>query len=301
MTDIALHVDQTRADGLIGASDAAAILGIDSYRSPLDVWLEMRGEKEREDAGEPARWGQVLEPVVRGQYALQTGSIVCVPRISETYFGWLRCTPDGYVVHGGSLGGRTAECEKFCSLELTQAAIDSGDVGLYQGKTCSAYLADEWSAGKIPAKYEVQCRVEMAVTGLPWCDIVCLVGGQHLVGPVRILRDLDIERAIIADLLAFWNSLKTGEPPPVDASEAWRDRAAKQMREDGLAINADDDVDALLTELSTTKDTIKQLEVREKMLVNSLLVRMGTAGATKLLGSTAKATAYGSRSLWSGL
>ena len=36
--------DQTRAGGaLIGASDAAAALGLDSYRSPLSVWRRLRG------------------------------------------------------------------------------------------------------------------------------------------------------------------------------------------------------------------------------------------------------------------
>src|SRR2546421_12082611 len=50
----------------LGGSEAAAACGVDPYRSRVALWLEKRGEL-RNDAGEPALWGTLLEPVVYGE------------------------------------------------------------------------------------------------------------------------------------------------------------------------------------------------------------------------------------------
>lgn len=42
MTDIAVPVAQSRAENTIGASQAAAALGLDPYVSPLELWQELR-------------------------------------------------------------------------------------------------------------------------------------------------------------------------------------------------------------------------------------------------------------------
>ena len=101
---VALAVDQTRIEGLVGASDAPAILGLDKWRPPIAVWRRLRGMPEDEAPAalrEAAELGQILEPIVRGRYALKTNTRILVPRESVAMerdgARWLRCTPDGYV------------------------------------------------------------------------------------------------------------------------------------------------------------------------------------------------------------
>ena len=42
----------------IGGSDAAAVCGLDPWRSPFEVWLDKTGLFVDETAGEAVRWGR---------------------------------------------------------------------------------------------------------------------------------------------------------------------------------------------------------------------------------------------------
>lgn len=294
---IAVQVDQTRDDTLLGASEAAAVLGLDRYRSPMSVWLAKRAARAGEaviEAEKPpfvreaAEWGIALEPVVRGKYALATGRGIMVPAASVhqmTDAPWLRCTPDGFVMSssGQDLGWGAAEVMEFSSTYGGKLGVPVGADGLLQVKTCSAWKADEWAEG-VPPAYEVQVRVEMAVCDLHWCDVVCLAGGQRYLGPYRIHRDDAIESRVLTDLRAFWDLVVAGTPPSVDDSDAWKAHASSLMRPTKVAIPADDECRAFLVELRMARTERKRAETREAKLRNQLLLRLGAAGATVLEG-----------------
>lgn len=58
----------------IGGSDLGSILGINNFRTELDVYFEKTAEGIAEDtASEAAYWGNVLEDVVAQEYAKRTG------------------------------------------------------------------------------------------------------------------------------------------------------------------------------------------------------------------------------------
>ena len=74
---------KTREDWLkermagIGGSDAAAVMGLSKWKTPLDVFLEKRGEIATDFVdSEPMKWGRLLEPVVRQEYAERSGEVV---------------------------------------------------------------------------------------------------------------------------------------------------------------------------------------------------------------------------------
>jgi len=282
------YVEQTLATDTIGASDAAAALGLVKWRSPMDVFRAIRDGRKDDTAGEAAEWGKLLEPVVRGKYALTKPAMVMVPVRSYVRDGWLRATPDGFVHEG-------AEPAVFEYDELFDDGRQAQEHahGLVQIKTCSAWLGDEWDEW-VPARYEVQVRVEMAVTGLPWCDVVCLVGGQRYVGPYRVLRDDALEQRIVTDLRTFWERANGGIPPEVDDSEAWRQYASEPMRKaEKVAIPADDDVRAFLVEWRQARTERKRAERQEEELKTQILLRLGAAGATKIDGGElGNVTAY---------
>jgi putative phage-type endonuclease len=50
--------------GYIGSSDAAAIMGLDEYRSPADVWLEKTGQADDFEGNANTERGNLLEPVL---------------------------------------------------------------------------------------------------------------------------------------------------------------------------------------------------------------------------------------------
>lgn len=291
-------VDQQRAAGCLGASEAAAALGLDPWKSPLTIWQRLRGEAVEEPAGEAAEWGTILEPVVRGKYALTRGALVGVPA-SSFVRGDLRATPDGIVVMPS---GAREGCVVAMDDATSQNAVLGLGNGLLQVKTCSAYLDHEWADGAIPARYEVQVRVEMHVTRLPWCDVVCLVGGQRFVGPVRVHRDLAIEDRIVTDLHAFLARVAAGTPPEVDASDAWRQWAAAKLARAAKEIPATPALEDLISAWRAARAAKKSATLGERLAGNALLRGMAEGGGTAITSPLGRVSAYqaGGRTDWKG-
>jgi predicted phage-related endonuclease len=289
MSELALHVDQTRAPDSIGASDGACALGCDRYKSALTLWKQLRGlpvndEKPPfvEEAGE---WGQLLEPIVRAKYALKTGSRVLVPERSFLIDdGWLRATPDGLAIRGveSAIGTEVWTASDEQRIALSTAIVD-GRGGLLQVKTCSAYKLDDWEDG-VPFEYEIQERIEMAVTDMPWADVVCLVGGQKFVGPFRIERDPSLEDRIMTDLEAFWRLVKEGVEPTPDHTEAWRQHAAERLEKikAKVTMKADADLLAEIAAFRRARTAKKETEREFEELKNRILLRLADAGATTI-------------------
>lgn len=281
-----LAVAQSRAEGLIGASTAAACLGLDRYRSPLAVWRELRGDASRDVdmpdfVREAAEFGQLLEPIVRGKYAVDRNVCVVVPEESTVIDGWLRATPDGLVyLTGDGLG------ETFSEYGELQAPD-----GLLQVKCRSAYLRDKWEHGA-PAKEEVQVRVEMAVMGAPWCDVAVLIGGNQMLVH-RVERDLEIEANILRDLRKFWDLVQSGTEPPVDASRQWTEFASSKMQPTKVTLTADEDMAELVAYWHEQRRKRKRAEEEETAAKTDLLLKLSAAGATAIaLPNGKKVTAY---------
>ena len=57
----------------IGASEAAAVLGLSRYKSPLEVYLEKIGELGPQDDSERMYWGRKLEAIIAQEYGIRTG------------------------------------------------------------------------------------------------------------------------------------------------------------------------------------------------------------------------------------
>ncbi|SOE81023.1 putative phage-type endonuclease [Caballeronia arationis] len=66
----------------IGGSDAAAAVGLNPYKSQLELWMEKTGrddELEKPDPNDtthPIFWGTLLEPIVAAAYTQQTSNRV---------------------------------------------------------------------------------------------------------------------------------------------------------------------------------------------------------------------------------
>lgn len=300
----AVAVDQQRDLSCLGASEAAGVLGLDKYNAPIAIWRRHRGMPVRDDGPqEAAYWGTVLEPVIRGKYAHDRQVRVWVPTGSYTMDGWLRCTPDGLVqelVDAPRVGTVEYTPGGDGCAPVVASLMTSGHLGGLQVKTCSAWLEDDWRDGP-PAKYEVQCRVEMAVAELPWVDIVCLCGGQKQIGPLRIERDKAIEDRILTSLQEFWGMVQFGREPTVDHTDAWRLHVSEKMdKVKPTMIMADGDLLSDIARWREHRVNRKRAEMAENEMKNALLLHMSAAGATKIdCGDKAdNVTAYKTKNTW---
>lgn len=304
---IAIHVDQERDESMLGASEAAAVLGLSRYQSPIDIWRKHRGLPVQGDdkENEAAWWGNALEPVVRGHYAIQSKRIVLVPTASSKLDGWLRCTPDGVSFPCSTpqvveLSGAYHEPDIWHGIYTdtvfnvwVPSPDEFADHGGLQVKTCSAYLRDDWATGA-PAAYEVQCRVEMAVTGLLWVDVVCLCGGQQYLGPWRIYRDLELERRILEPLHDFWTLVQSGVEPSVDHTEGWKLHVSEKLaKAEPVAVQADDEMRGHLLDWQHTRKVLAKAKRDEEHVKNRILQRLANAGAMRIeAGEMGRVIAY---------
>lgn len=218
----------------IGGSDSAAACGMSKWKTPLELFLDKRGEFETPE-NEAMRWGSLLEPVVRQEYADRTGRSVEVPR------GIVRHPKTGFMI-------------------LTADGIADGR-RLYEGKTARA--SEGWGeegSGDIPVEYVFQVQHGMYVTGLPIADVAVLIGGSDF----RIYTldaDTEFQSMLVDAEAAFWRCVETASPPEVQNAE---DVKRRWRVSTGTKIAATEAIAKAVETLAEIKAAIKMCEKHEE-------------------------------------
>jgi len=227
----------------IGGSDAAAIAGMNPWKSPIRVYLEKIGEVEQPEENERMRIGRDLEDYVAQRFAAGMGMKVRKRNaiLQHDEHDWML------------------------------ANIDRELVGVNEGLECkvtNSYAASDWKY-EVPPMYEIQCHHYMAVTGWSACWIAALIGNQEIVIH-KIERDQEVIDYLVKIESDFWNNhvLKNEMPPPdgsEDAAELIKKRYSQSVDIEidldhayGEKIARIKEIDALATELNTEKEKLKQ-------------------------------------------
>jgi putative phage-type endonuclease len=242
----------------IGASDAAAILGVSPWKGPFGLYAEkllLRPLAPEEN--EAMEWGTRLEPVVAAKYHEATGRELVDP---------------------GRFTIRYKRDSPFLQATLDREIVgDPRGPGVCEIKTANAFASDEWDDGDAPLPYLVQVQHQLAVTGYGWGSLAVLLGGQKF-------RSLDIERneAFIERLLEieaeFWGRLQRQEPPPVDGLPATADLLAELYpRDDGHVIELSEELLRYDKQLLEAKEAIKEAEASKVAAENQIKAALGTA------------------------
>ena len=259
--------DFDRSQG-IGASDAAAVLGISPWRSPWDVWAEKTHDPSYEPQAETEamRWGTILEPVLIEEYERQTGRIV-IDR--QGLF------QDGHV---------------YCHLDGAIESADENTLGTYEGvvEVKTATRAKDWADG-VPEYYQAQVYVCIELSDAKWADVaVLLPGGDFRI--YRIEADPEVQAGIMTALEAFWTQhVMTGTPPPVDGSDGARRYLAGRYAGTEDALPDTDEIEPVVTRLAEVRALLKAAEAEEAFLENR---------AKSILGEYTAAEGIGWRLTW---
>lgn len=177
----------------IGGSDAAAIAGMNPWKSPISTYRDKIGEGEPIPDNERMRIGRDLEDYVATRFEEATG---------------LKTRRRNAILYHPE--------HKFMLANVDRLIVGT-DEGL-ECKTTGSYSKKEWEEG-IPAHYELQCHHYMAVTGYKAWWIACLIGNEQFVHK-KIDRDEDIIDYLTTIEKNFWENhvLKRQMPAP-DGSE----------------------------------------------------------------------------------
>ena len=201
----------------IGSSDAGAAVGLNPYKSQLELWLEKTDrdttlpKADPHDEESPMYWGNVLEPVVAWHYSKRTKNRVrrinAVLQHPDPELPWMLANIDREV-------------------------IGADDVQILECKTAGINGARLWKEG-VPEYVQLQVMHQLAVTGKQAADVAVLLGGQTL-EIHRIERDElsisiqnfpgnSVQKFPVAQVLftAFLRCLKRNESLPVSRMSQW--------------------------------------------------------------------------------
>ena len=247
----------------VGGSDVAAILGLDKYRGPMDVWLRVTGRVPPQEPNIAMRVGTRLEALVRELYSEQTGSKavewaepVALPE------PWMRCNPDADVVEGPRAGR---------GLEL---------------KAVSIRQASAWE--EPPPYYVAQCAWYRHWTGRPAWDLAALLGNEELV--VHTVEPMpEFEEFMVEEVRRFWRDHVVADRPPApsasEASREWiRKTYPRELSED--LIQATPALEQTLETLAKIRDHIAELEGQKEALEQVVKAAIGNASGIRWSGGT---------------
>ena len=247
----------------IGSSDAAAAVGLNPYKSQLELWMEKTGrdaelpQLDPSDDTSPAFWGTLLEPIVASHYTKKTSNRVrrinAVLQHSDPELPWMLANIDREV-------------------------IGANDVQILECKTAGINGSRLWKEG-VPEYVQLQVMHQLAVTGKQAADVAVLLGGQHL-EVYRIERDETMITQLIELERQFWNYVETDTPPPADGS-ASADTALRclfpQDHGETIDFTVDEELTATYETLKQVRETISEQEKQESALKQKIQQAMGDA------------------------
>ncbi len=241
----------------IGGSDVSAIMGLNRWKSPIDVWVDKTTSVQDGEPSEAAYWGTVLEDVVAGEFVRRTGLRVrrCNQLLQHSGYPYMIANIDREII-GRPNGQR---------------------VGL-ECKTASEYRKGEWADDEIPAEYILQCQHYMAVTGYDAWWIAVLIGGNKFTHKL-IERDEEIIQLLIEQEGIFWHQYVVPKiMPPADGSEACAAALAKRYpSSNGSEIALDAESGQLLERRAKLAKQAHWIDCQLGEIDNAIKAKLGEA------------------------
>ena len=251
--------------GFLGGSDAAAVMGLRPWSTPVELWLEKTGRKAHE-APTKARQrmfdrGHKLEPFIRDMVidklddmGLHVELIACNERYSDPEHGFMSCEID-------------------FELRLTGAVEIGGRLVVFDGehvnadaKSVSGFARKKWgdeNTEDVPIEYAAQFMFGLALTGRRYCLVAALRSFDD-VDVYWVVRDDETIDAMKPKLAEFWieHVLKDVPPDPLK----FTDIKLLFPLDDGQPVEASDDIADKVNQLRAIKAQIKQWEDTAEVL-----------------------------------
>jgi putative phage-type endonuclease len=249
----------------LGGSDAAAVMGLSPWATPVELWQQKTGRVQK-DESDPARQrmlerGHKLEPFIREMViqklqdeGLQVELLAVNERYQDDAYPFLACEIDFELRLTGSLeiGGTVYE---FAGEHVNADA-----------KSVSGFARKKWgieNTEDVPIEYAAQFMHGLGITGRR----ACLVAALRSFDDVDIywtLRDDETIAAMREKMVRFWNDhvLTDVAPDPIDFS----DIKALFPTDNGQAVDATPELAIKVQDLKRVKAAIKDLEEQCELL-----------------------------------
>lgn len=246
---------QERLSG-IGASDAAAALGLSKWKTPLELYLEKTQEIDAPDlsGSELIKWGNRLETAIADGWSDDTG--VKVARVNQTLrhpdYPFMLCHLDRRQVGKR----RVLECKNVSQFFGNQAFGESG-------------------TDQVPDQYLIQVHHQISIVHALWgwdgAELAALIGGNDL-RTYSFNYDQGIDELLTTRLQKFWKMVETRTPPEptsltdLDILFAQDNGNIKDIVDIGL-VDAWETLHAMKQDQQAREKEIKALELQLKLAI----------------------------------
>lgn len=231
----------------LGASDAAAAIGLSKWKTPFQLWQEKLGITPRtasnderfEDEALHLEMGKVLEPVALARFTKKTGYAVSDRQLQivDPNLPWRWVTVDGV----------------------------ASDNGLVEAKSVGFASPDQWGDeledDAIPIPYLIQVQHGLDITGRPhaWVPVIVLNREFRV---YRVNRDEELIGMVREKETAFMQHVwDRTPPPPID----YEDAARQWPQDSGTTILASSEAVDFVSALAKAKEARKAAELDEEL------------------------------------
>ena len=237
----------------IGGSDVAAILGLNKYKTPLDVYHEKVADTpiEIEDNAK-MKAGRIMEDTIANWWAEENG---------------FKIQADNKI--------RIHSDIPFLYANLDRVIVANGHgrgTGLLEAKQTSQFYYKTWE-DSLPLQYYFQIQHYLNVTGYDWAAAAVLVDGWDLKS-IDVEPDRKVIDAITEKLTAFWNDHILQRIPPEPSTD---EEIKKQWpeAEKGSMLEVDADTVDLVLSAKSYSEKKKDAEKQEKELKTKIRLKFG--------------------------
>lgn len=240
-------IKEDRSTG-IGGSDAAGVVGLSRWKTPLSIWAEKTGQFVPEDVDTLAKTlGTRLEEVVAELFTEQTGKKVARvnERITHPKFSFIRGRIDRRIV---------------------------GENAILECKTATAYKAKEWEGEEIPHEYILQCYHYLALNP-KWERIylAVLIGNQDF--KVKIIeRDEKVITDLVTKEVQFWENFVMTQtmPSKVTSNDAETLYGLYPLAVSGSEVDLDDEINRQIESRNSMIQDVKAMEMQIEQIENTI-------------------------------
>lgn len=241
----------------IGGSDIGALLGVNKWKSAIDVYVDKtQGNKSIDNRF--THFGHKLEKVVFEEFAERHPELKCYTVPYTIKRGVCVANVDGMIYDPAR--------DRYGVLEL---------------KTTSEYNKSEWEGETVPQSYYAQVQHYLFVTGLSYAYIACLIGGNDY-REFYIERNLDDAELIKNTAADFWNNhVMKSIPPMLDGSDSYSKYLLERAKKENDEVIELDDLTDKASEYKDLKEQIAALEKELKLKEQEILLEMNNKSCKK--------------------
>lgn len=247
----------------IGGSEASMVIGVNPWKSKLELWNEKVTQISNIDATKQLMFkvGHTLEPIIADEYTEETGR-----KLEERP---LKIHPKYPFILGN------------IDREIVG---DKKGPGILEIKTKGGYT--NWHDEDIPIYYHAQIQHYLNLYNYTWGSFAVLDLGVMKLNIVDVERDDEFISKLVKEEIDFWKLVEYKTPPPICPTKACEEFLREKYKDsENITIDISNNEEAMkwAAMLREAKRNIKVFDTMETEAKNHLMSIVGSA--EKALGN----------------